>query len=175
MRERNMKSKKRRKTARTRTLKHLDAGEAAEVMGSLEAVDDIDNLNSRAGPSRWGYMEPSEAACEICDEAVESFQEDMKRRLKMGDRQGALAVCQGIVWGLYQARSLDGGTVGWAGEDWLGECAAHAVGILLDRGPGRKLAKRKQKPGAFPCGFFDEKTPEWAGELRRRAGVRRKK
>ena len=43
---------------------------------------DSDDLNSRAGNHSWGYVEPSEAAQELLDEAVEPFAGDMKRYLE---------------------------------------------------------------------------------------------
>src|ERR1035437_9773546 len=40
---------------------------------------DYDDLNGRAGSHSWGYVEPSEAAGELLEEAMEPFVNDMKR------------------------------------------------------------------------------------------------
>lgn len=154
-------------------------GVADEVYGSLEAEDDIDNLNSRAGPGAGGYVEPSEAACEICEEAVEPFVADIKRRIKMGNHPGALAVGQGTVWGLYRARGLHGGTIEWAGDDCLCDQAGFVLQTLLEcMNSGASGKSSKALPIA--SGFFHEKTPDWCPwiekliEKPRRAGAKGK-
>jgi len=42
---------------------------------------DYDDLNGRAGSHSWGYVEPSEAAGELLEEALDPFINDMKRYL----------------------------------------------------------------------------------------------
>src|ERR1035441_712759 len=41
---------------------------------------DYDDLNGRAGGHSWGYVELTEAAWELLEEAVEPFVGEMKRR-----------------------------------------------------------------------------------------------
>ncbi|MBI4369589.1 MAG: hypothetical protein HY547_05100 [Elusimicrobia bacterium] len=131
-----------------------------EVDGALQAVDDIDNLNARAGSTSYGYVEPSDAAIEICEEAIEPFMQDMERRLEAGDLKGALVLCQGIVWGLYKVRKISsGGVIEWAGEDCLCEEAGSAIEKFV--GQCRKKGLANKTP-IFPEGFLKENTPEWA-------------
>jgi hypothetical protein len=66
-------------------------------------------LNVRAGSHSWGYVEASEAAGELLQEAGEPFVNDMKRYLEMGLENQAWQFCQGIFAGLYRVRD-DGKT-----------------------------------------------------------------
>ena len=63
-----------------------------------------DDLNGRAGGHSWGYVEPTEAAWELLEEAVEPFVSEMKRYLEMGLEEQALQFCQGVLLGLYRVR-----------------------------------------------------------------------
>lgn len=58
------------------------AGEVLGEVSSLSVADDVENavlqfdyddLNSRAGGHSWGYVEPTEAAWELLEEALEPF------------------------------------------------------------------------------------------------------
>jgi len=76
------------------------ADDVADAIRSLS----LDDLNGRAGRHSWGYVEPSEAAWELLEEAVNPFLEDMKRRMGLGLEAETLEVCKGILLGLYSAR-----------------------------------------------------------------------
>jgi hypothetical protein len=45
---------------------------------------DLDDLHARAGGHSWGYVEPSEAAWELLEEAIEDLTTDMRRRMEVG-------------------------------------------------------------------------------------------
>ena len=77
---------------------------AEGVHGRITSID-LDDLNGRAGAHSWGYVEPSQAAIDLLEEAVEDLVEDMKRRVELGLVAAAEVVCAGIVEGLYQARN----------------------------------------------------------------------
>ena len=90
---------------------------------------DYDDLNRRAGRHSWGYVEPTEAAWELLEEAVEPFVGEMKRYLEMGLEEQAQEVCRGILLGLYRVR--DGGSndiLNWA-PDFPGEAAGNALDV----------------------------------------------
>jgi hypothetical protein len=67
---------------------------ADEVEDALLQFD-YDDLNGRAGSHSWGYVEPSEAAGELLEEALEPFVNDMKRHLEMGLEDQAAQFCTG--------------------------------------------------------------------------------
>lgn len=141
---------------------------ADDVADSLKDIDDIDNLNSRAGSTRYGYVEPSEAACEICEEAIEPFLEDLKRRLKIQDQSGAVIICQGIVLGLYQVKNVSGGVIEWAGEDWLCDEAGQAIDLVFQGDHKPKQSTSGQDRFVFPESFL-EMVPKWASWIRKEA------
>jgi hypothetical protein len=122
---------------------------AEEVEADILQLD-YDDLNGRAGSHSWGYMEPSEAAEELLEEAIEPQVSELKRHLGLGLKKEALAICQGLVLGLYRVRSGAGGDVlGWA-PDFPGE----AAGDVLEQwkaGGGSSL----------PRDFVDQHVPEW--------------
>ena len=124
---------------------------------------DYDDLNSRAGSHSWGYVEPSEAAGELLEEAIEPFVTQMTRHLEMGLETEALEVCQGILLGLYQVRDGAGNDIlGWA-PDFPGESAAHVVDLWTGKdkvkagGAGRKTGRRR----TIPTEFVSQHLPEW--------------
>jgi hypothetical protein len=91
---------------------------------------DLDDLKSRAGRHRWRYVEPTEAAWELLEEAVDPFLEEMKRHIDLSFEAAATATCAGIVLGLYRCRGKNSDQVlGWA-EDFPAETAGHAVATL---------------------------------------------
>ncbi len=131
---------------------------------------DYDDLNGRAGSHSWGYVEPSEAAWELLEEAVEPFVGEMKRYLEMGLEDQAREFCQGILLGLYRVR--DGGhsdVLGWS-PDFPAEAAGNALEVWMSpAGAKGKGARAKTKPRQFPPGFAKEHLPDWGWVLK--AGV----
>jgi len=152
---------------------------AASVIGDVEMEDiaqetedairalDIDDLNSRAGPHADGYVEPTEAAWELIEEAVIPLIEDIRRRLEAGQPGAALTTCAGIVLGLYRARHDAGdGCLGWA-PDAPAEMAGEAVCTLR-----RALRKKGTPRGTGPsCDTLPDvlrnAAPEWVDMLER--------
>ena len=99
------------------------AGGVFDAVTSLE----VEALHGRAGKHAWGYVEPSQAAWEILEEAVEGFLADMKRLLDLGLGAAAVAICCGIVAGLHEVEEAGSdGLLGWA-PDFPAEEACYAV------------------------------------------------
>ncbi len=123
---------------------------AGEVEGALLQFD-YDDLNSRAGAHSWGYVEPTEAAWEMLDEAVAPFIADMKRHLELGLEEEARQCCQGILLGLYRVRAGAGNDVmGWA-ADFPAETAEQVL----------KEWKAAGARSAVSGDFVAEHVPEW--------------
>src|SRR5205814_9626691 len=78
---------------------------AADVFNAVTGVD-LEALNGRAGKHSWGYVEPSEAAWELLEEALDDWVEDMKRKVEADLLTAAQGVCVGIIAGLYNARNV---------------------------------------------------------------------
>jgi hypothetical protein len=121
---------------------------------------DYDDLNSRAGSHSWGYVEPTEAAWELLEEAVEPFVSEMKRYLDLGLEEQSREVCQGILLGLYRVQDGQSNDVlGWA-EDFPGEAAANALEVWMSAS-GREGALEGRKPRRLSSEFVREHLPNW--------------
>jgi hypothetical protein len=136
---------------------------ADEVEEAVRALD-LEDLNSRAGRHAWGYVEPTEAAWEVLEEAVGPFLDDMRRQIELGLEAEALEICKGVVLGLYRVEQGKGGQlVEWA-PDFPAEAAAGAVETWRSGGDGgtkHPRTRRRRKCPPFPEDFVDRFVPEW--------------
>jgi repressor LexA len=139
---------------------------AQETENAVRALD-IDDLNSRAGSHSYGYVEPTETAWELIEEAVMPLIEDIQRRLDARQPDAALATCAGVVLGLYRARHDAGDScLGWA-PDAPAEMAGEAVCTL--RKALRKMGVQRiagQSCDTVPTVLYDA-APEWLDMLER--------
>lgn len=134
------------------------ANEVADAMLQF----DYDDLNARAGRHSWGYVEPSEAAGELLEEALEPFTSEMTRYLKMGLEEQAQEMCLGILLGLYGVSDSENDILGWA-PDFAGEGAGNALDLWI------KAAGRT--PDRLSREFVKEHLPGWDWVLEERAGA----
>lgn len=128
-----------------------------------QAVLDLDNddLDTRAGRKSWGYVEPTEAAWELLEEALEPFLADMKRHIELGFEAAAMATCAGLVLGLYRCRGKNPDQVlGWA-VDFPAETASQAVAMLA-----HESATRHRRTWRLADAVLDQ-VPEWAAMIER--------
>ena len=152
---------------------------AASVLGDVSIEDvadavedavrslDLDDLSSRAGRHRYGYVEPSQAASDLVEEAVMPFIEDIKRRAEAGQKAAAMNTCFGVVLGLYRLRDRHGDEfLGWA-VDSPDEMAGEAVVTLRKALRKAKTARGDLKDSASLPAIFRETAPEWAEMLER--------
>lgn len=139
---------------------------AQETEDAVRALD-IDDLNSRAGSHADGYVEPTEAAWELIEEAVMPLIEDIQRRLDAGQPDAALATCTGVVLGLYRVRhEANDGCLGWA-PDAPAEMAGEAV-CILRRPLRRKGAPKVAGPSCDTLpDVLRNVAPEWVDMLER--------
>lgn len=118
---------------------------AEELIETWRALD-IDDLNQRSAPSRYGYTSPDEAAWELLEEPLEPWQKDIRRRLALSRRQEALRVLQGVLLALYQASTMHHDVWAWAPDffsetaqawwhDWCQENPPELEESFLDRVP----------------------------------------
>lgn len=133
---------------------------AADVQ---QAVLDLDNddLDTRAGRKSWGYVEPTEAAGELLEEAIDPFLAGMKRHIELGFEAAATATCAGLVVGLYRCRGKNSDQVlGWA-LDFPAETASQAVAMLA-----HESAARHHWTWRVADAVLDQ-VPEWAAMIKR--------
>jgi hypothetical protein len=87
-----------------RLMKDVDRSAVADDVGALQYLG-IDELSGRAGyRPGFGYVDPTEAADEILDEALQPFLDDLRRRAGLGIGSAATEVAAGILLGLYNCR-----------------------------------------------------------------------
>jgi hypothetical protein len=131
-----------------------------EVAGEVELAleyHDLDKLNSRSGNTRWGYVDPTDAAHEILHEAIEPIIAEMDRHLELGFGRQALETCKGLILGLYEARNKrDDGCLGSAPDfAWITSEEILEKWSKGIRGKGTKASRTRLRS------FLDEVASEW--------------
>jgi hypothetical protein len=118
-----------------RMLAEADYEEIASEVEDAVLGPELDELNSRAGRRKWGYVDPTDAAWELMNESVEPFLDELRRCIKLRMRGGALATCQGIVLGLYRCRGRHPDrVVEWA-PDFVEQTAMETVSVMVRATP----------------------------------------
>lgn len=147
----------------TAMMAEADAAALADRVERAVLDLDIDDLGSRAGRRRRGYVKPTEAAGDLLEEAVNPFMDELERQVELGLEAAATATCAGIVLGLYRCRGRNPDEVlGWA-EDFPAEAAAHAVEVMAqESAANHDLAWRLRDP-------IVEQVPDWAEMIARAA------
>jgi hypothetical protein len=106
-----------------------------KVFTSLNRLDG-DDLSSRCGRARHGYVEPGEAAWQIFGEALDPFINEMKKNGKRGLPAAAKAYCIGIIKGLWKFEEESSSDfAGWV-EDAPGEYVDTVVKEWKKGNPG---------------------------------------
>jgi hypothetical protein len=117
-------------------LERVDADDVATtVADALLALDQVE-LSAHAGRTSYGYVEPTEAAWCLLEQAVEPWLEDITRRATLGLSEAARRLGLGILHGLYRVRSRtgDNGLLhSWA-PDFPSEAAERVIRVLSDVG-----------------------------------------
>ncbi|MDR1978425.1 MAG: hypothetical protein LBQ42_06800 [Synergistaceae bacterium] len=81
-------------------LRKIDAGEIAdEVFSELNSLD-VEELWDNSGKTRHGYVEPSELAHTMVENAVEPFALDIAKYRKLGMKSEEMESCRGLLRGL---------------------------------------------------------------------------
>jgi hypothetical protein len=123
------------RAARSR-LTQVDADDVANaVVAALLALDQED-LVANAGRTRYGYVEPTEAAWFLLEAAVEPWHEDITRRASLGLTEAARRLGLGILQALQSVERHirnDDLLVSWA-PDFPDETADRVVELLRDAG-----------------------------------------
>ena len=146
---------------------------AEDAAFALECLS-VEDIWERAGTRADGsYVEPTEAAWEVVDEAVGPFIADLTRRVGLGRRAEATALCRGVLLALYRISQEEGEFLDGHAPDTLEGAAASAIeawkkGRRDRAGPGaRELTAMRR--------FLANALPEWESFLRRTIGPIRKK
>ena len=87
------------------TLEHLEAVEPAEVAASLyEQLEtlQVEEVWDRAGSTRYGYIEPGEAADDMVEAVLTPYLVELKKYQQLGLTLEAKRLCLGLINGLYR-------------------------------------------------------------------------
>lgn len=117
-------------------LASVDIDEVADAVAAALLALDQEELLVHAGRRRYGYVEPTEAAWWLLEQAVEPWLEDTARRAGLGLAEAALRLGLGILQGLQRIsdRTLnDDLLLGWA-PDFPCETADRVTTALADAG-----------------------------------------
>lgn len=100
-------------------LAEVDADEVANFIEWQLREADLDQLASRAGRVRGGYVHENEAAAEILEELLQPELDDLARRARLGLEDAASQLALGLLQGLASCREgVEAGTVlAYAGPD----------------------------------------------------------
>lgn len=120
-----------------------------------------DELVGRAGKHRWGYVEPTEAAWELLEEAVDAIDREVERMLRLDMVGPALDTALGVIAGLYRCRGCDDGDLLLS---WAPDFPLEQAGSVVD-----DLAKVGIQP---PDEMIVDLAQEWADRLTSRKRAR---
>jgi hypothetical protein len=142
-------------------LKAIDYDEVAcDVESSLEFLDE-EELFDRSGPRRTGYHDPGEMAGMMIEEALEPFQDQLKRYYEMGMVREATEYCRGILKGLYAYKMTLSGTF----SEYALETPQELFACLRD---GWKKRNEGKADRAKMDRFIENECTEWSHHKRKR-------
>jgi len=148
------------------------AEDVAFALGELGVEDVWEHSGAQSDGS---YVEPSEAASTVVEEALSPFVEDLARRIGLGREGEALAVCQGTLLGLYRvAQAASEGEAGFL-DGYGPDCIRDTAGFVIEtwkRGGTRagSGSARRVRDWAAMHQFASEALPEWRSFLTRMLG-----
>ena len=98
-----------------------------DVYSDLDALD-IDDLNGRAGRTRYGYISPDEAAWDLFEEALDPFINEMKKNQQRALPAAAKAYCIGILKALMQYKEGSSSDL----SDWLPDAPGEYMDTVFE-------------------------------------------
>jgi hypothetical protein len=101
----------------TESTRDINVDEIAEqVYGDLEFLK-VEEVWERSGATRYGYIDPNEAASEMLEEALKPFLEVLKKYQALSLPHEAKYYCMGILKGIYRfAKESKSQFKDWAGD-----------------------------------------------------------
>jgi hypothetical protein len=81
-------------------LEEVDGEAVASGLADAVLALDQDELSQYAGPTRYGYVEPTEAAWQLLEQTLEPWLQDITRRADLGLVDAARRLGLGVLEGL---------------------------------------------------------------------------
>jgi hypothetical protein len=144
----------------TAYLSQVDLEEVSAVLyDELDALE-VEEVWDRAGKTRHGYVDTSEAAYRMVEEVIDPYLEQLKKYQKLGMSTEANTLCKGLLLGLYWFdRESKSEFKNWA-VDAPGEFASTAIEAWKAGKPGQKDVAALKK-------FITEELGRWGMHLDR--------
>jgi hypothetical protein len=114
----------------------------------------------RAGDHGLGYVDPTEAAWELLEDAVSRVTREIVRLLSLGMTGPAANTALGMIAGLYRCRDCDDNDLALS---WSPDFPQEHAECIVD-----SLAKSGLE---LPADLLDDVAPEWAHRLTNRKGA----
>ena len=127
---------------------------SAEVKDALECLEPED-VWDHSGRTRDGYVEPSEAAWEVFDEALQPFREEMEKYQKLAMTKEADRHCQGLLKGIYDFDEESATQY----KEWAMDAPAEYFGLVLK---DWKALHKERVPLSKMQDFIEKQCPAYA-------------
>lgn len=92
-----------------RMLSSVDIDTVSDLIVEAILGLDTEDLATRAGPRRDGYIEPTDAAWQLLEETIEPWIEDLRRRARLGLHQAAADLATALTQALETAAERSDG------------------------------------------------------------------
>ena len=109
-------------------LREVDPGEIAFILHDELTLLQVEEVWDRAGPQRYGYVEPNDAAYEMIENVLNPYLEDLKKYQRLDMNTEATKICMGLFWGLYRFE-IESDT---EFKDWVPDAIGLFADIVLD-------------------------------------------
>ncbi len=100
---------------------------ASEVYLELASLE-VEEVWDQSGSTRYGYVEPTEKAWEMFEDALEPFIEKLRKYKKLSMNKEAKTYCMGILKGIYQFEKESTSEF----KDWAVDAPAEYFKSVLD-------------------------------------------
>lgn len=81
-------------------LSGVEPEEVAYMLHDELSFLEVEDVWDRAGPTRYGYVEPHEAVDEMMQEVIDPYLDELKKYHKLGMMYEANRMCMGLLWSL---------------------------------------------------------------------------
>ena len=98
-----------------------------EVFCELDRLD-MDDLNGRAGRTRYGYVEPCDAAWELFEEALDPYIDEMRKNQQRALPATAKTYCIGIIKGLQKYEEESCSDI----KDWMTDAPGEYIDTVIE-------------------------------------------
>jgi hypothetical protein len=109
-------------------LQKIDADEIANDVFSELNMLDVDDLYRDSGKTRYGYVEPSELAHTMAEDAVEPFVSDIAKYRDLGMKGEEMETCRGLLRGLMKYENNGSNEL----KDWIPDSIMEIAKSILD-------------------------------------------